>query len=88
MRVISILLVTLLLTGCVTTKEVIRYETKEVKVPIPIKCETPIPEVPDFNFPKLKEEDTIFDKVKALLADRNLHLGYEEQLLTALQSCK
>jgi hypothetical protein len=88
MRNLSLLLVIPLLSACVTTKEVIKYETLEVKVPVPIKCLAEIPEKPDFNFPKIKEESDIFEKVKSLLADRNLHLGYQDQLLTALQSCK
>lgn len=79
---------TVIISGCAATPETIRYIPQEVKIAIPIKCQTPIPEKPDFNFPKLTESSDIFEKVKSLLADRNLHLGYEDQLLTALQSCK
>lgn len=88
MRVIKYLLLASLISGCATTQETIRYVTQEVKIPVPIKCQTPVPDKPDFNFPKMNEGSDIFEKVKSLLADRNLHLGYEDQLLTALQSCK
>lgn len=90
MRVINCLLLITFVSGCATTQpqETIRYVTQEVKVPIPVKCQTPTPDKPDFSFPKLQEDSDLFEKVKSLLSDRNLHLGYEDQLLTALQSCK
>lgn len=93
MRVSKYLLLLAFVGGCSTAPtfpptETIRYVPQEVKIPVPIKCQTPIPEKPDFSFPKIKEDSDIFEKVKSLLADRNLHLGYEDQLLTALQSCK
>ena len=89
MRGSKFLILTMFIGGCATTQpqETIRYVTQEVKIPIPVKCQTPTPEKPDFSFPKLQEDSDLFEKVKSLLADRNLNLGYEEKLLTALQSC-
>lgn len=77
----------ILLTGC-ATQEQVRYETVRVEVPIPVVCKTPDPEKPQYNFDKLKPEDTIHDKVKALLADRLLKEAYEKELEAALKSCK
>lgn len=86
----SIVVASLFLVGCDTTPKVpvIKTVIQRVEVPIPIPCKADIPELPDFNFDKLTENDTLFDKSKSLLADRQLHLSYEEELLAALKSCK
>jgi hypothetical protein len=85
--VISTVLV-LMLSACATPEPIIKTEIQTVKVPVPIPCATEIPLKPDFNFDKLSLDKDIFEKVKALLADKSLHLGYEKELLTALKSCK
>ena len=78
----------LVLSGCATTDPVIKVEIQRVEVPIPVPCKTEEPTKPDFNFDKLSENDDIFVKIRAMLADRKLHIGYEEQLSAALKSCK
>lgn len=78
----------LFLAGCGTTEPLIRVETREVKVPVPVACKTPEPAVPEYNVPKLTTNSSIFDKTKAYLADEELRKGYEKELLAALQSCK
>lgn len=82
-----LLISVLVIAGCATNPEAV-VPPKEVKVPVAVPCETAIPQEPEFNFPKISEQDDIFVKVKALLADIKLHLAYEEQLLAALKSCK
>jgi hypothetical protein len=77
----------ILLSGCATTEPVINTVIQRVEVPIAVPCKAVVPVKPDFNFDKLKAEQTVFDKTKALLADRKLHMGYEGELLTALNSC-
>lgn len=85
----SIILVVILLSGCacVPPEPVIKIEIQRVEVPIAVPCKAVTPTKPDFNFDKLTVEQNVFDKTKALLADRKLHLGYEGELLTALNSC-
>lgn len=76
-----------LLTGCATTEPAINTVIQTVEVPVAVPCKATIPTKPDFNFDKLNVDQDVFDKTKALLADRKLHLGYEGELLAALTSC-
>jgi len=76
----------LLLTGCASTPT--RIETQIVKVPITVVCQTPEPIVPTFVTPTIKQEDDIFVKVRAILADNEMYKGYTVELLAALRSCK
>jgi uncharacterized lipoprotein YajG len=82
-----ILLSCILLTACGTTKPIISVQPQEVFVPVAVACKAVVPSKPDFNFDKATVDQNIFDKIKALLADRKLHLGYETELLAALTSC-
>lgn len=85
---IIIIVSALLLAGCGTTKPVVDVVIQRVEIPIEVPCKVDIPDKPSFNFDNLKDEDTLFDKTKSLLADRKLHLAYEEELLAALKACK
>jgi uncharacterized protein YcfL len=85
----SILIISFLfLVGCASTKEpAINTVIQKVEVPIAVPCKAIIPVKPDFNFDKLTLEQDVFEKTRALLADRKLHLGYEGELLTSLVAC-
>ncbi len=76
-----------LLSACATTDPVINSVVQRVEVPVAMPCKVDVPAVPDFSFPKLRPDQDIFDKSKSILADRELHLGYEAELLAALNSC-
>ena len=80
-------LLILLLAGCAHTEPTIKVEIREVLVPVAIPCKSEVPATPNFKFNTIKPEDNMFDKSKTVLADRKLHLAYEEELLTALKSC-
>jgi hypothetical protein len=75
------------LGACATDGPVISTVIQKVEIPIAIPCKAEVPTKPDFSFDKATAEQDIFEKSKALLADRKLHLGYEEELLVALNSC-
>ena len=77
----------ILLSGCATTEPVSNTVIQRVEVPIAVPCKAVVPLKPDFNFDKLTIDQDVFDKTKAVLADRKLHLGYEGELLAALTSC-
>jgi hypothetical protein len=84
-----IISVAMLISGCATLdKGPVRVEIQTVNVPIAIACKADTPAVPDYSFGQLKQSNTIFEKVRSLLADRVLSLGYETELVAALQSCK
>lgn len=84
---ILILSTCFIFTACATTDPVIQTVIQKVEVPVYIPCKADIPQVPDFNFDDLNVDQNIYDKVRALLADRKLHQGYETELLAALKSC-
>lgn len=77
------------LTACATKppEPVIQTVIQKVEIPIAVPCNAVIPAVPEFGFSSLLETDNIFLKVQTLLADRELHIGYETLLLAALESC-
>lgn len=77
----------IILSACAHTEPVINTVIQRVEIPIEVPCKAIVPAKPDFNFDKLKADNNIFDKTKAALADRELHLGYEIELLAALNSC-
>lgn len=82
-----ILLLTLIFAGCATDGGVVKTVIQKVEIPIAVPCKVKVPSKPDFNFDKLTEQQDIDEKTKSLLADRKLHLGYEEDLSAALGAC-
>ena len=80
-------IVILLLSACATSEPGIKVVVQKVEIPIAVPCKVSRPELPKYNFDSLTIDDDIFIKSKALLADRLLHLGYENELAVALNSC-
>jgi len=78
----------LLLSACAHDQPAINTVIQKVEVPVPVPCTAEEPVKPDFNFDKLDPGANIFDKSKALLADRKLFMAYQDELLVALKSCK
>ena len=78
----------LVLAGCATDAPVINTVVQRVEVPVAVPCKAEVPVVPIFNFDKLDPNQDIFEKSRALLVDRRLHMAYEAELLAALNSCK
>jgi len=71
----------LLLAGCAST-------VKTVQVPVPVKCNPPQIEKPQFQYPAcVQPGESVFNMTKCVLSDIQLHLGYEEQLEAALGGC-
>lgn len=69
------------LTGCSTMSG-----PEIVKVPIAVACKTEEPAKPEYRYSPPYEN--IFDAVRDLLGDRELSNAYENELSTALKSCK
>jgi hypothetical protein len=81
------LLLTLVLTlggcaGCATTQG----PPVEVKIPVPVKCQTEDPTIPTYRFSP--PYTTAFEAARDLLGDREVALAYENELRIALKSCK
>lgn len=62
--------------------------TKEVLVPVPVKCVTTVPERPDFATAKLSPTATDFQKVIAITTDWLLYKTYVPKLEAGLTACK
>ncbi|SDI07425.1 hypothetical protein [Pseudomonas panipatensis] len=75
------------LAGCVARQEA-EPRTVRVEVPVAVPCRTPAVQEPAWATAMLKKGDTLQVKVRALLAERQQHLGYEAQLVTAVQACQ
>lgn len=84
----SIIVLSLFLVGCKTMPPAVKVEIQKVEIPIEVPCKTEFPKKPEFKFGTLSTEQDIYDKTQILLADRNLHIGYEIELEAALKSCK
>lgn len=79
----------LLLTGCALfDSKPVEYVPYEVKVPIAVPCAAEIPPAPEWATDTLRKADTLDDKAKALLAEREQRLGYEEKLKAATDGCR
>lgn len=76
-----------ILTGCATAPCVPKIETQTVKVEVQVPCKVDVPSKPRYNSDVLNKTDPMFDKAKAILADRDLDRAYTSQLETALAKC-
>ena len=85
LKILASITLALLLAGCQTTKEVV-YQ--DVKIPIAVPCAVDVPSRPEFYFVRVREDEDIFAKVRALLADRALYETYAAELLGLLELCR
>ncbi|MNJ56698.1 hypothetical protein D3C77_522580 [compost metagenome] len=77
----------LTLTGCAGKVEPdIRYV--RVEVPVQVPCRAPDVAVPPWAAAGLEKGDSLEAKVRALLAERRQRIGYERQLLAAVNTCR
>ncbi|MDU9416443.1 hypothetical protein [Pseudomonas sp. zfem005] len=76
-----------LLSGCSTGVQP-APELVEVKVPVLVACKVVAPAVPAFAVESLALDATIDQQMKVLRAERLQRIGYERELLAALQACR
>jgi hypothetical protein len=74
------------LGACATPR--VEYVPYEVEVEVQRPCTVEQPAKPRWKSEDLRKSDDVDHKVKVLLAERQQHLGYEEKLEAALQSCR
>lgn len=84
MNKIVLTLICMSLIGCATTGKL----PEVVKIPIAVECQVDTPAAPQYQFGNLKPSDSIWEKVKTLLSDRQLALAYQQELEAALAACK
>ena len=81
-----LVLLALALTGCAGREPEVR--TVRVEVPVLVPCKTKEVAVPPWAAAGLKKSDSLEVKVRALLAERRQRIGYERQLVAAVQACQ
>ena len=84
-QVVQVLLLILLLTGCAGHVE---PEIRTVRVEVPVPCRAPEVAVPPWAASGLRKTDSLEVKVRALLAERRQRIGYERQLVAAVEACR
>jgi hypothetical protein len=72
--------------GCAGTK--IEYVPFEVQVEVPVPCAAEIPTEPAWATGKLRKADTLDEKAKGLIVEREQHQGYEKKLKAAVTGCQ
>jgi len=72
-------------SGCATQNHV---EVQRVNVPIPVACEEPVPDRPAMPTEALRPGATVDDFARAAMAEIERRVGYEGQLLAALENCR
>lgn len=77
MRILA-LLPAIFLAGCA-------HDPITIKVPVPVPCIKERPAAP--IYPTVSEDAGIFERVKVLLAERELRKGYEAKLEAMLAAC-
>ena len=90
-RVGTALVAVLTLAGCAgwfERKDPVSYVPYEVRVPIEVPCAAEIPLEPDWATKGLRKADSLDEKAKALLAEREQHRGYEAKLEAATAGCR
>lgn len=77
------------LAGCALFKPApVEYVPYETRVPIPVPCAAEIPPELAWATNGLKKADTLDDKAKALLGEREQRIAYEAKLKAATDGCR
>ena len=84
---LMILIFAVALAGCAGQVEP-EPRTVRVEVPVAVPCRAPAVQEPTWATASLQKGDRLQTKVRALLAERQQHLGYEAQLRAAVQACQ
>lgn len=78
----------LVLAGCGLFEPKVEYVPYETRVPIPVPCAAALPPEPDWATQVLRKADSLDEKAKQLLAEREQRKGYEAKLIAATDGCR
>ena len=80
------MLLAALLTGCAGVPRA--PVVTEVKIPVAVPCDVPMPDPPSFVVDALVIGAPIDAQMRALRAERQQRIGYEIELEAAAQACR
>jgi len=86
-KCVMVLGVVFALAGCAGRQDA-EPRTVRVDVPVAVPCRSPAVQEPVWSTAMLKKGDSLQTKVRALLAERQQHLGYEALLRAAVGACQ
>ncbi|MEA3171370.1 MAG: hypothetical protein QOI97_4318 [Pseudomonas sp.] len=81
-----LMVLAVVLAGCAGRPPEVR--TIRVEVPVLMPCKTKEVAVPPWAAQGLNKSDSLELKVRALLAERRQRIGYERQLVAAVEACQ
>lgn len=84
---LAVLSTGLMLTACAGRAEP-QVQYVHVEVPVQVPCRAPEVAVPAWAAAGLLKTDSLEVKVRALLAERRQHIGYERELVAAVDACR
>lgn len=64
------------------------YKSQPVETPIPVTCKTKSIPVPEWQVDKIKGAGPMFQRVQALIADKESSRSYDAQLVAANEACQ
>lgn len=73
------------LAGCSTSSV---YKPVTIEVPVAVPCQTPVISHPVWPTEDLTDKSTLFEQVRALLAERELRQSYETKMEAAVSACR
>lgn len=81
-----LMVLAVVLAGCAGRPPEVR--AIRVEVPVLMPCKTKEVAVPPWAAQGLNKSDSLELKVRALLAERRQRIGYERQLVAAVEACQ
>lgn len=84
----AVVALTLSLAGCLSSaKQPVSIEYVQVDRPVQVPCKVKVPRKPEDIVASLKTSDSLFTKMKYLLAARDQTNGYTTELEAAVNEC-
>lgn len=85
-RKLFLVVIVAALSGCAAREPEVR--TVRVEVPVLVPCKIEAVAAPPWAAQGLSKSDRLEVKVRALLAERRQRIGYERQLVAAVNACQ
>lgn len=85
-KIISSITMCALLSGCATHDVV--YKPVPVETTVSVPCHIPAVAAPDMPTASITPKNSLFEQVRALLAEIEVRKGYEAMLSASMKACQ